>query len=1107
MEADEAESTSSIIDAKHTLESDTYLIFQNQKDASINIKKKRVNNKNKENGSTFNCCFGKNEVNPKSEKQEDIEQGISPVGESTPNQKANDQGTEKPIKLIVKLVGSVLEESDEGYCNETDHNLRNFLFPLIKLLKKEECCLVLPKGNNKTLYNVAETIIQSKIKGYENIKFSTKKDDFVKYISDFKTLECLIVYDGTKMDGKEQEVYKNNNTIILKESENLTRFDEPSKDKDVPKSKGKTGKIHSKNYVTININETWTESSIAQKILQSFLGKGIIASTDFRLLCIRLNHLDLAVQHGGLWKFKKSSSQASDDNKKSEKQFVLLSIQLERFEFIKYLIQQGVQIKEYLNEKDIIDDAKKDIEHLKVKYSFKKKEQEKQKQTSEKSVNQTDQSSNTRDDSEECNLFICAVLAENFKLALILWRTLSRPTIAALYAIEIINDLKALYEKDLSNHPSKLDKEIRNFEDLAISTLNKTYATNPDIVYDLLICRLKGSWNGYSCVDLALLNNLGKFLSQTPCILLNEEMWNNDTVPRNSRFEQANIEPTKTSKNNCCISMLSKLRVPRKIAFLRFISHLVFLGFFAIWIISFLAVDTLHWIEWVLFTWVIFYLAEIVNQCILNVMRHRWSCWSFIDRIELFSVLLFLFSWILHIAAYIHQDNQQLMDCVLTLFSIDFMFFCIFTLEFCYIKQSLGPRLIVFVKMAEILCQFLLIIFAFFIAFAVSSQAVLYPNTQLTGLLFFRIFKRPFWSIFGDLTLDEFEPNVECTDDAKLYYDYKQLRCPSDVGSYYVPITMGIYVIIVNILLFNLIIALFNSAIKTNEEETEELWHRQFMSFTCEHSILLFMMPPITLLFRLLPQDDDSSRRYPFHLEGQDLEKMTKLASIETEQRDIFLEEVEGIIQNSVSLVKPTVVSQDIYYIQNSYQNTYQMDKEIIEQMQKDIQWIKQRFRTLAMKPINDSIKSSDSETVNDSITLEENSKSENSESSKEEVEPSTSVSRSISIGPEEGSDSVSDANKIEFELLENSQNEVYVTPVSDKANAILNEKYRCKPNKRFYAIHTNYSNSPRWVIRGVRVPKRRYEEDQYSDSNRSKSAREQQKFKNGPMAAVSPLL
>ncbi|XP_055901434.1 transient receptor potential cation channel subfamily M member 5-like [Biomphalaria glabrata] len=390
-------------------------------------------------------------------------------------------------------------------------------------------------------------------------------------------------------------------------------------------------------------------------------------------------------------------------------------------------------------------------------------------------------------------------------------------------------------------------------------------------------------------------------------------MWNNCTVPSHSRSEQPKPELAETSKKNLCISMFSKLQVPRVIAFLRFIFHLIFLGFFAIWIISFLAVNTLHWIEWVLLTWVIFYSAEIVNQCIRNVMRHRWSCWSFIDRIELVSVLLFLISWILHIAAYMHQDKQQLMDCVLTLFSIDFMLFCIYTLEFCYITKSLGPRLIVIIKMAKILSQFLLIIFAFFIAFAVSSQAVLYPKTQLTGLLFFRIFKRPFWSVFGDLTLDELDPNAECTDNATLYYDYKQLRCPSDVGSYYVPIIMGLYVIIVNILLFNLIIALFNSAIKTNEEEVEELWHRQFMSFTCEHSILLFMIPPITWLSCLL-QQDENSRRYPFDLEGQDLEKMIKLASIETEQRDMYLKEVEDIKQNTMSLATPSVVSQGIFF-------------------------------------------------------------------------------------------------------------------------------------------------------------------------------------------------
>ncbi|KAI8778337.1 transient receptor potential cation channel subfamily M member 2 isoform X10, partial [Biomphalaria glabrata] len=109
-----------------------------------------------------------------------------------------------------------------------------------------------------------------------------------------------------------------------------------------------------------------------------------------------------------------------------------------------------------------------------------------------------------------------------------------RPTIAALFAIEIMNDLKSLCKQDDNDCVSKLETQIRIFEDLAISTLNKTYATNPDIVYDLLIYRLKESWNGYNCVDLALLNNLGKFLSQKPCVMLNKSMWNNHTIKNNN---------------------------------------------------------------------------------------------------------------------------------------------------------------------------------------------------------------------------------------------------------------------------------------------------------------------------------------------------------------------------------------------------------------------------------------------------------------------------------------------------------------------------------------------------------------------------------------------
>ncbi|KAI8778333.1 transient receptor potential cation channel subfamily M member 3, partial [Biomphalaria glabrata] len=51
------------------------------------------------------------------------------------------------------------------------------------------------------------------------------------------------------------------------------------------------------------------------------------------------------------------------------------------------------------------------------------------------------------------------------------------------------------------------------------------------------------------------------------------------------------------------------------------------------------------------------------------------------------------------------------------------------------------------------------------------------------------------------------------------------------------------------------------SEIEKNEEQIEELWHHQFFSFTCEHSLMLFMLPPMTF-FRLLQKNQ--SRSYPF---------------------------------------------------------------------------------------------------------------------------------------------------------------------------------------------------------------------------------------------------
>uniref|UniRef100_A0A2C9KPX7 Ion transport domain-containing protein n=1 Tax=Biomphalaria glabrata TaxID=6526 RepID=A0A2C9KPX7_BIOGL len=166
----------------------------------------------------------------------------------------------------------------------------------------------------------------------------------------------------------------------------------------------------------------------------------------------------------------------------------------------------------------------------------------------------------------------------------------------------------------------------------------------------------------------------------------------------------------------------------------------------------------------------------------------------------------------------------------------------------------------------------------------------------MNPLLIFHILKRPFWSLFGDFSINDIDTDVkECTTDSAIYDSYTELRCPSKSGTYLVPALMGIYVIIVDILLFNLLIALFNADIIQIEKKASQIWHHQTLSFTFEHIKMICLPPPFTVLMPVLlylqKKDDPNS---PFVKEEKDRDKMIKLANIEKQQRDICIEEMEN---------------------------------------------------------------------------------------------------------------------------------------------------------------------------------------------------------------------
>ncbi|KAH9509871.1 hypothetical protein Btru_045473 [Bulinus truncatus] len=109
-----------------------------------------------------------------------------------------------------------------------------------------------------------------------------------------------------------------------------------------------------------------------------------------------------------------------------------------------------------------------------------------------------------------------------------------------------------------------------------------------------------------------------------------------------------------------------------------------------------------------------------------------------------------------------------------------------------------------------LLLKFIFIIFVFFFAFAVTSQSLLYPNSEINESMMLHIVKRPSWAIFGEFLMDELKGD-ECNNSSDTNKSITGNYCPKDFGATVMFLIQGLYVIVEVILLLNILIAVFTA--------------------------------------------------------------------------------------------------------------------------------------------------------------------------------------------------------------------------------------------------------------------------------------------------------
>lgn len=112
---------------------------------------------------------------------------------------------------------------------------------------------------------------------------------------------------------------------------------------------------------------------------------------------------------------------------------------------------------------------------------------------------------------------------------------------------------------------------------------------------------------------------------------------------------------------------------------------------------------------------------------------------------------------------------------------------------------------------------FISIIAIFICAFGVTTQATLYPGrNKLDFDLIKAILDRAYWPIYGEMKiLDEIDRcEVSSSSDES---------CPTTSGIAFSFIALMVYMVIANVLLINLLIAMFSSTFQDVQENTDQV--------------------------------------------------------------------------------------------------------------------------------------------------------------------------------------------------------------------------------------------------------------------------------------------
>ncbi|CAG0882990.1 unnamed protein product [Darwinula stevensoni] len=242
------------------------------------------------------------------------------------------------------------------------------------------------------------------------------------------------------------------------------------------------------------------------------------------------------------------------------------------------------------------------------------------------------------------------------------------------------------------------------------------------------------------------------------------------------------------------------------------------------------------WQEWYIIAYLSTLFVEMIREIIFLEpvkLTHKVTIWVN-NKWNVCDVVAVLFFWI---GMGLRFTPKQ-MKIGRTIYCVDIIYWYIRILDILSVNKYLGPFVTMIGKMVENMIYFVILLLVVLLSFGVCRQSILFPNEEASWTLLRDVFYQPYFMIYGEVFAGDIDP--PCSDE--------EGDVPCHTGRWITPIVMSVYLLVANILLINLLIAVFNNIFRKVSAVSHQVWMFQRYTVVMEYERIPVLPPPFIFI-------------------------------------------------------------------------------------------------------------------------------------------------------------------------------------------------------------------------------------------------------------------